>query len=38
MIDLSLKPKKTDEEPLGLIVLGLIPFAALFWALIEMGL
>lgn len=38
MIDLNLKPKQQDEEPLGLIVLGLIPFAVLFWALIEMGL
>ena len=38
MIDLNLKPKKQDEEPLGMIILGLMPFAALFWALIEMGL
>lgn len=38
MIDLNLKRKQQDDEPLGMIILGLMPFAALFWALIEMGL
>ena len=38
MIDLNMKPKKEDEEPLGMIILALMPFAALFWMLVEMGL
>ena len=38
MIDLNLKPKKQEDEPFGMIILALIPFAALFWVLIEMGL
>lgn len=38
MIDLNLKPKQQDDEPLGMIILALMPFAALFWALIERGL
>lgn len=38
MIDLNMKPKKQDEEPLGMIILALMPFAALFWVLIEAGL
>jgi hypothetical protein len=38
MIDLNLKRKKQDEEPLGMIILALMPFVALFWVLIEAGL
>ena len=38
MIDLNMKPKKQDEEPLGMIILALMPFAGLFWLLIERGL
>lgn len=40
MIDLSYKPKQKKEEdmPLGGIILTLMPFAWLFWYLIERGL
>lgn len=30
--------KQTDDEPLGVVILTLMPFAWLFWALIEWGL
>ena len=39
MIDLNLKKEaKEQEEPLGLVILALMPFAMLFWVLIERGL
>lgn len=38
MIDLNMKPKKQDEEPLGMIILGLMPFVIAFVVLIEAGL
>ena len=38
MIDLNLKPKQKEEEPIGMIILTLIPFAVLFLALLEWGL
>ena len=30
MIDLNLKPKEIEEEPLGLVILGCMPFVAAF--------
>lgn len=40
MIDLNYKPKVKKEEdiPTGGIILIMLPFAALFWTLIELGL
>lgn len=42
MIDLSRNQKSEirnqNDTPIGVQILMLIPFAALFWALIEMGL
>ena len=37
MIDLNLK-RETEDEPIGLIVLGCLPFVAIFWMLIEVML
>lgn len=40
MIDLNYKPrtKKEEDTPVGVIILVMLPFAVLFWTLIEMGL
>lgn len=40
MIDLNYKPKKKKEEdtPVGIIIMTMMPFAWLFWALVERGL
>lgn len=40
MKDLSRKAdiRKSGDEPLGVIILALMPFAWAFWALIERGL
>ena len=40
MIDLNRKPKQAEEEdtPLGIMIMTLMPFAWLFWFLIERGL
>lgn len=41
MIDLNHKTNtisKQEDEPVGVIILALLPFAMAFWALIEMGL
>lgn len=39
MIDLNRKPKQAEEDtPLGIIIMSLMPFAWLFWFLIERGL
>lgn len=37
MIDLSYKPKKNkDEEPLGLVILGVMPFCAMIvWGVLH---
>lgn len=39
MIDLSYKPRKEKpkEEPLGLVILGLLPFAVLFYVVLTAG-
>ncbi len=37
MIDLNLKHEE-KEEPLGLVILGTLPFVIVFWALIEVML
>lgn len=34
MIDLNLKPK-TKEEPVGMVILGVLPFVVVFWILME---
>lgn len=39
MIDLNRKPKQADEDtPLSIVIMALMPFAWLFWFLIERGL
>ena len=40
MIDLSYKPRKTEQEEasLGKVILAVMPFVIAFWALIERGL
>lgn len=40
MTDLNLKCKteKKTEDAVGIVILALMPFAWLFWALIEWGL
>lgn len=38
MIDLNLKPKTEEEEPLGLVILGSLPFVALITWIIMSGL
>ena len=43
MIDLSRNQKeeirnKRDEEPLGLVILAMLPFAVGFWLLLETAL
>lgn len=39
MIDLNRKTKKQeDDTPLGIVIMALMPFAWLFWLLIERGL
>ena len=41
MIDLNRKPekpKKEEEDPLGLVILVMMPFVWAFWMLIERGL
>lgn len=39
MIDLNYKkPEEKQDEPVGIIILTLLPFAWLFWLLIEWGL
>lgn len=39
MIDLNCRQKdKQDDEPVGTVILTLIPFVIMFFALIEMGL
>lgn len=39
MIDLNLKKtEKKAEDAVGIVILSLMPFAWLFWALIEWGL
>lgn len=39
MIDLSYKPKqpKQKEEPLGIVMLALVPFVAGFWWILTQG-
>ena len=39
MVDLSRKPKKQEpeEEPIGIVILGTIPFAILLWAVLTAG-
>ena len=40
MTDLSYKPRQEEpkQEPIGLLILALLPFAVGFWALLEMAL
>lgn len=39
MIDLNRKTKKhEDDTPLSIVIMSLMPFAWLFWLLIERGL
>lgn len=38
MIDLNLKPKQKEEEPLGAVMLYCVPFAALLTWIILSGL
>ncbi len=39
MIDLNRKTKKQkDDTPLSIVIMSLMPFAWLFWLLIERGL
>lgn len=40
MIDLNYKPKRKKEEdtPAGIIIMAMMPFAWLFWFLVERGL
>ena len=39
MIDLNRKTKKQeDDTPLSIVIMSLMPFAWLFWVLIERGL
>lgn len=41
MIDLNKKhhiSNQTGDEPVGAIILALLPFVIAFWALIELGL
>lgn len=39
MIDLNLKKQEKEEDtPLGIVIMALMPFAWLFWLLIERGL
>lgn len=39
MIDLNRKPEQAEEDtPLGIVIMALMPFAWLFWFLIERGL
>jgi uncharacterized membrane protein (Fun14 family) len=40
MIDLNYKPKNKEQDDISLggIILAVLPFAAAFWMLIELGL
>ena len=38
MIDLNLPKKQQEEEPLGMIIIGVLPFVMAFVALLEVML
>ena len=38
MIDLNLKPKQEHEEPIGMVIVYVLPFVLVFFALFIRGL
>ena len=38
MIDLNLKPKQEQEEPVGMVIIYVLPFVLVFFVLLIRGL